>query len=238
MKSGTGDPGERRWLRWLGVIAALVLVLFLVASLGTSRWLGKEVVGFVTRAAEQGWYGQAIFVGVLVIICLTGIIPASMMAMAAGTIYGFETGTLLSSLGLTLGALIGFFAARSLFREAAARWVAHRVSFRKIDADIGGRGWRVVALLRLSPVAPFGITSYALGLTRLSVGQYLLGTLGSLPAMMGYVYVGVLARTAMNASSGTLIPWIKLAVTGLGVIATVAAAMHIVRILRAEHAEQ
>lgn len=237
MKSGAPETTGRARARWFGVTAAIVLVLFLVLSLSTSRRVSQEVMSLVTGLAGAGWYGEAVFLGVLVIVCLTGIVPASMMAMAAGTIYGFGKGAVLSSLGLSFGALVGFLASRTLFRDAAERWVSGRLSLRRIDADIAQHGWKVVALLRLSPVAPFGITSYALGLTRLRLVDYLLGTMGSLPAMLAYVYIGVLARTAVSASSGTLIPWLKLAVTGLGVLATVAAAVHIVRILKPKHAE-
>jgi uncharacterized membrane protein YdjX (TVP38/TMEM64 family) len=236
MKSDAAEAPTRRRTRWFG-IAAVVLLLALVAGLVSSKWVSQDVMRFVTHVAHEGWYGEIVFVSVLVIICLTGVVPASMMAMAAGTIYGFEKGALLSSLGLSVGAVVGFLAARSLFRAAAERWVGGRLSLRKIDADIARHGWKVVALLRLSPVAPFGITSYGLGLTRLTLANYLLGTMGSLPAMLAYVYIGVLARTAVSASSGTMIPWIRLGVTGLGVIATVATAVHIIRVLKPEHAE-
>jgi uncharacterized membrane protein YdjX (TVP38/TMEM64 family) len=76
-----------------------------------------------------------------------------------------------------------------------------------------------------------------LGLTRLRLVEYLLGTIGSLPAVMAYVYIGVLARTAVYGSSGTRIPWVRLAVMGLGVVATVALAVHTFRILKPERAE-
>lgn len=223
--------------RWFRAIAALILVLLLIVYFSTSKRVSHEAMSLVTRVASEGWYGEAVFLSVLVIVCLTGMVPASMLAMAAGTIYGFKKGAVLSSLGLSFGGTIGFLAARLLFRDAAERWVSGRLPLRRIDADIAENGWRVVALLRLSPVAPFGITSYALGLTRLRVADYLLGTTGSLPAMMAYVYIGVLARTAVDSSSGTLIPWLKLAVTGLGVVATLAAAVHFFRILNAGQTE-
>jgi uncharacterized membrane protein YdjX (TVP38/TMEM64 family) len=192
----------------------------------------------MTWIAGEGWYGQVVFLSVLVIVCLTGIIPASMLAMAAGTLYGFGKGAVLSAVGLSIGGMAGFFAARSLFRDVAERWVSSRGSLRRIDADIARQGWKVVALLRLSPVAPFGITSYALGLTRLRSMDYLIGTIGSLPAMMAYVYMGVLARAAVFASSGTLIPWLRLGLTGVGVVATVAAAVHFYRVLKGVGANQ
>jgi uncharacterized membrane protein YdjX (TVP38/TMEM64 family) len=224
--------------RWFGAIAASALLVLLIVSASSSRWISQEVTGLVTWIAGEGWYGQVAFLSVLVIVCLTGIIPASMLAMAAGTLYGFGKGAVLSSIGLSIGGMVGFLAARSLFRDVAERWVSSRGSLRRIDADIARQGWKVVALLRLSPVAPFGITSYALGLTRLRSMEYLIGTIGALPAMMAYVYMGVLARAAVFASSGTLIPWVRLGLTGVGVVATVAAAVHFYRVLKGVGANQ
>lgn len=221
----------RKLKRWLAVVAAGVIVLSLLISIGTSHWLVREITGLVDRVANQGWYGQVAFLILLTIVCLTGIVPASMLAIAAGTIYGFEQGTLLSALGLSIGGVAGFLAARFLFRDVAKPWISRRISLQKIDTDIARQGWKVVVLLRLSPVAPFGITSYALGLTRLQFMDYLVGTVGSLPAMMAYVYMGDLTRTALFVSSTTVIPWLKLGVMGLGVAATMVASVHFYRLL-------
>jgi uncharacterized membrane protein YdjX (TVP38/TMEM64 family) len=217
--------------RWFAIVAAGVIVLSLLVSIGTSHWIAGEITDLVNRVANEGWYGQVTFLILLTIVCLTGIFPASMLAIAAGTIYGFDQGTLLSGLGLSIGGIVGFLAARFLFRDMAKPWISRRSAFQKIDEDIAQQGWRVVVLLRLSPVAPFGITSYALGLTRLRFVDYLVGTVGSLPAMMAYVYMGYLTRQALYVSSGTVIPWLKLGVMGLGVAATIVAAVHFYRIL-------
>jgi uncharacterized membrane protein YdjX (TVP38/TMEM64 family) len=217
--------------RWLAAATTGVLGMLFLLSIVASSWTGQLVVKLVDWVANQGWYGQGVFLCVLIAVCLTGIIPASVLAMAAGTVYGFGKGALLSALGLSVGGVVGFLAARHLFRDLARPWVSGRVSLRKIDADIARQGWKIVALLRLSPVAPFGITSYALGLTRLRFREYLLGSIGSLPAMMAYVYMGVLARAALHASARTKISWVRLAVMGLGVIATIIAAAHFHRVL-------
>jgi uncharacterized membrane protein YdjX (TVP38/TMEM64 family) len=217
--------------RWFAIVSAGVIVLTLLVSIGTSHWIVREITNLVNQVANEGWYGQVTFMILLIIVCLTGIVPASMLAIAAGTIYGFDQGTLLCGLGLSIGGIAGFLAARFLFRDIAKPWISGRISLSKIDADIAQQGWRVVVLLRLSPVAPFGITSYALGLTRLRFADYLVGTIGSLPAMMAYVYMGCLTREALYASSGAKIPWLKLGVMGLGVAATIVAAVHFYRIL-------
>lgn len=217
--------------RSFALIVAVILVVLFLASIAMSGWIGREAASVVNRVANEGWYGQVVFVSLFTIVCLTGVVPASVLVIAAGTIYGFNKGALLSAVGLSIGGIAGFAGARFLFREIARPWVSSRIALRKIDADIALQGWKVVALLRLSPIAPFGLTSYALGLTRLRFADYLIGSFGSMPAMAAYAYMGALAHEALYVSSGAVIPMVRLGVTGLGVAATFAASIHFYRLL-------
>lgn len=72
--------------------------------------------------------------------------------------------------------------------------------------------------MRASPVAPFVATSYLLGLSRVPFRDYLLGTLASLPALLGYVMVGALA--ARGVISTVAQNWMGSASLIIGVVAT------------------
>lgn len=215
----------------LALFCVGAVILILLALLATSNWIGRQTTTLIGYIASAGWQGQIAFLAALTVVCLTGIVPASILAIAAGTIYGFNIGVTLSAVGLLVGGVAGFAGARYLFREIASPWVNSRIALRKIDADIARQGWRVVALLRLSPIAPFGLTSYALGLTRLRFRDYLIGSVGSMPAMAAFVYGGALAHEALYSSSRNAIPLVKLGITGLGVAATFAASIHFYRVL-------
>ena len=95
-----------------------------------------------------------------------------------------------------LGGWLAFRLARSLLRPFVERLLARRAGGRldRLSAEVERDGWRFVCLLRISPVMPFALTSYALGLSPISGRDYLLGTLASLPSLAGYVAVGALAR--------------------------------------------
>ncbi|HVB38853.1 MAG TPA: VTT domain-containing protein, partial [Vicinamibacterales bacterium] len=61
---------------------------------------------------------------------------------------------------------------------------------------------KLVLLLRLSPIVPFNLLNYALSLSGISPGRYVVASfLGMLPGTLLYVYLGSLATTA--ASLGT-----------------------------------
>jgi uncharacterized membrane protein YdjX (TVP38/TMEM64 family) len=225
-------PAPSRGRLIAGVIAAAILGALFLISLGAADSIGARVTHLTDALAAQGSIGQLLFVFVLALVCVIGIVPASTLAVAAGGVYGLTTGILLSAIGISAGGIVGFLLARHLFQDLARPWVERHVSLRAIEADIATEGWKLVVLLRLSPIAPFGITSYALGLTGLAMKDYVIGTLGSIPAMIAYVYVGALARRAFHASDAATISWIKLGLLGIGVGATLLAGMHIYRVLR------
>jgi uncharacterized membrane protein YdjX (TVP38/TMEM64 family) len=75
--------------------------------------------------------------------------------------------------------------------------------FAAIDAAIEHQGLKVVLLLRLSPVFPFSVLNYALGLTGVRLRDYVLGSfLGMLPGTILYVYLGSLVTTAAALGGG------------------------------------
>lgn len=139
-------------------------------------------------------------------IAMVGVVPASLLGIAAGGIYGIVFGFLLAAAGTMIGGWLAFVLARSLLRPWVERTLARRGPGRlaRLDEAVTRDGWRFVCLLRISPVMPFALTSYALGLTEISGRDYLLGTLASLPALAGYVSVGALAHYGMQTASGTV----------------------------------
>ena len=146
--------------------------------------------------------------------------------MAAGALFGVGGGFALSTAGLLLGALAAFGLSRSTFRACIERAMSGRSQWRNLDAALGRDGWRLVCLLRASPLTPFVATSYLLGLSAVSLRDYMLGTLAALPALLGYVSLGAFARAGLSASTGAALPfqWVLLAT---GFAATALAVAHV-----------
>jgi uncharacterized membrane protein YdjX (TVP38/TMEM64 family) len=183
----------------------------------------------IATARGLGGVGLVAFALLQAFIALSGILPASLLGIAAGTLYGVTAGFLLATAGTMAGAVLAFLLSRSAFRPAVERLCARRPRLGNLDALVGRDGWKLVCLLRLSPVMPFAPTSYLLGLSSIGLTDYLIGTLASLPALLGYVFLGTLADAGLSVAKRGAGPWAWLAI-GLGAAATLALTVHLGRI--------
>jgi uncharacterized membrane protein YdjX (TVP38/TMEM64 family) len=216
----------------LGAVAAIGLVL-----------LGRQLGGFVPQFAAWvdglGFWGPVVFILGYAAATLA-FVPGSILTMAAGAIFGLAKGTGLVFLGATVGSTFSFLVARYLARGAIERRLADRPRFRAIDRAVARQGLKIVFLVRLSPVFPYNLLNYGLGLTRVKLLDYVLACFGMLPGTFLYVYYGK-ALGSLAAVAGGVAPergpgdWALLAV---GLVATVAVTAFVTRIARRALAEE
>lgn len=207
--------------RRLVLVAAGFAVLgaaFLVSMTGTAdlTQAAMHTIDTMRRFGPVGWIGFVLFQA---LVAMVGFLPASLLGLAAGAVYGVTLGFGLAAVGVLLGAIGTFGLARSMLRGAIVRLVAGRAGFRRIDAALAADGFRLVLLMRISPIMPFSLTSFALGLSGVGRRAYLLGTLASLPALLLYVVLGSFgARSLVAVHLGS--HDLTLALLGLGILAT------------------
>lgn len=216
----------------LGSIAALTAVV--LVCVGQHVWPQAlvEISGSIAdgprSSSRFGWGG---FLLIQVVVAISGFLPASLVGVSAGAAYGVTFGFATASISTLTGALVAFLVSRSLLRPVIEQKLRNRPHLASLDGDIGNRGWRVVCLLRLSPVMPFAATSYMLGLSSIALGDYMIGTLASLPALLAYVLVGALVKTGLSAwSDGQNL--IRLASLGIGMLSMVILLIGANRMLR------
>jgi uncharacterized membrane protein YdjX (TVP38/TMEM64 family) len=129
---------------------------------------------------------------------------------------------------------LGFLVSRYVARGLVETRLAGDPRLALIDRAIGAEGRKIVLLLRLSPVFPFSLLNYALGLTRVRFADYLLASIGMLPGTLLYVYSGKLAGDVATLAGGA--PVAKgagyYALWGVGLLATLAVTVYVTRIAR------
>lgn len=196
---------------------ALVLGLVIAGIAAAWRWRGA--IDPLDLAAIMRSYPAAplVFLALHLVASLT-FVPRSLLGFTAGIVFGVWWGLLWAALGSVIGAVTGFLLARyvhaGLFERA--RWA--RLT-RLVEWTERG-GWRAVTLIRLVPVIPHSLSNYALGLTRLRLGDYALGSLlGQLPLTVAAVELGAAGERAMRGAADWILPTaIGLAALGLTVI--------------------
>lgn len=166
---------------------------------------------------------------IMYIIITVSFLPASVVTLGAGAVFGIIKGTVLVFVGAMLGATAAFLIGRYLARD----WVSNKVSgnriFKAIYDAIEKEGRKIIFLVRLSPAFPFNLLNYALGLTNVSLTDYVLGTIGILPGTILYVYLGGVVGSAAAGQQRTPAEWAFLIV---GLVATFAVVFIVTKVAR------
>lgn len=183
------------WLR-LTIVLTAVAVLFLVG-----REAGAYVPRFAEWVASLGALGPVVFI-IGYIIAAIAFVPGSLLTLAAGAIFGISRGVAYVFVGATVGATLAFLLSRYVARSTVEQRLEGNQRFAAIDRAVAGEGLKIVMLLRLSPVFPFNLLNYALGLTQVRLRDYVVACVGMLPGTLLYVYYGKLAGDVAALASG------------------------------------
>ena len=185
------------------------------------------------RIRNLGPPGMILFT-LLYVACALTLAPSFLLTVAAGAIYGVWRGSALVFLAATLGACVVYAVA---YRLAGTRLLTPLMKNRRVQIVRGamsGGDARVQFLLRLSPIVPYVLLNYALGLSRVSFRDFFVACLGMIPAIVMYAYYGKVVGDVAKLAAGVAPPhgpeyYVMLAV---GVGATIIASMMITRAAR------
>ena len=197
------------------------------------RSLAPRLLGIVSHIQGLGPAAPVAFI-LIYAFAVVALIPASLLTVAGGAVFGLIRGVIFSLVGATLGSTCGFLLGRYVARRLVARRLSAMPRFVAIEKAVSARGRRIVFLLRLSPVVPFNFLNYALGLTTISVGDFVLASLGTIPGAFVYTYAGMVTGEALALAGKAEVPknasYYAFLVAGL--IATVAVTTVVTRTAR------
>jgi uncharacterized membrane protein YdjX (TVP38/TMEM64 family) len=180
------------------LVALLIIAAIIIAYrfLPVSEWLRA----FQTYVRGLGALGYVVYV-VVYAICVVAFVPASILTLGAGAIFGFVGGTSVVIIGATIGATLAFLLARTVLRKRIEKMTESNKKFRALDRAIANEGMKIVFLVRLAVVFPFTYINYAFGLTAIPLWRYVLATfLGIIPATAAFVFASSAATRAATTS--------------------------------------
>lgn len=179
----------------------LLIALGVVALAVLGRQAGRYIPQFAEWVNGLGVWGPVVFI-IGYAVAAVAFVPASLLTLAAGAIFGVARGVVYVFIAAVLGSSAGFLISRYLARRAIERRFASNPRFAAIDRAIGTQGRKIAFLLRLSPVFPFNLLNYGLGLTQISFTDYVIASIGMLPGTLLYVYYGKLAGDVAALAGG------------------------------------
>lgn len=230
------SPHSKRQPRSLlkfGLIAVVIAALIVLAH---QLNLQDALQAALIWTRDLGPWGAVAFIGIYIMATVL-FVPGSLLTLGAGVIYGVAKGSLFVFLGASLGATIAFLIGRYLARNWVSKQIQSNTKFQAIDQAIAQEGAKIVLLTRLSPFFPFNLLNYGLGVTQVSLKDYVIGFLGMIPGTVMYVYIGSLAGslTMIGAETQTTSPeaqTVQWVIRIVGLLATIAVTLYVTRLAR------
>lgn len=218
MRATDSLRGQRVLIQHLWKALAVIAV---IGGLVAAWWLlplASWIETFRVWVAQQGVWGHVIF-AVVYAIATVALAPGALLTLAAGVAFGLQ-GFPTVVVGATLGAGLAFLVGRYFARAWVERQIEKSRIFLAIDKAIEADGWKIVGLMRLSPLVPFNLQNYFFGVTKVGFWPYLVTTFfGIMPGALLYVWIGSLGAAA-GTSSGEETSLFKNVAYGVGLAAT------------------
>lgn len=184
------------------IISVIVLAALMVASyvFPVKEWW----IFFIEWIQANPEIASVAYV-VAYILATVLMIPGSIITLAGGYVFGVIYGSVLVSIASCTGALIAFLLGRTVLRSWVETQADKMPRFKAFDKALERKGFFLVLLVRLSPIFPFNLLNYMLGLSGVSVKNFLIASwLGMLPGTVAYVYLGSVSRDLAAIFSGDL----------------------------------
>lgn len=213
---------KQRWKTLAGVVVLIAVVGGLLAAAPAFRQTFVNYADSAEAAVKGLGIWGPVIVAAAYIPASVLLLPGSPLSLFAGFAFGWTVGVITVSAGSTAGATCAFLVARTFGRERMRARFGNNPTFDALDAAVKQSAWKVVFLTRLSPVFPFNVLNFLLGLTPVTLPQFVIGSwLGMLPGTIAYVGVGAAAGDLKAVLRGEVpaSPW-QTPLLIVGVIAT------------------
>lgn len=224
---------------WLKVIFLLASVLILIAvfqKLSINISFSNLLQSTLLWIKMLGVIGAIAFIAIYNLATVL-FVPASLLTLGGGAIYGVVWGSIYVFVAATLGAIFAFLIGRYFARGWVNEKIRNNMTFQAIDAAVESDGFKIVLLTRLSPIFPFNMLNYVFGVTRVSLKDYILGSIGMIPATIMYVYLGSLigdvaqlGTQLTNIISSPHTQTAQLTIKIVGLVATLAVTIQVSRL--------
>jgi uncharacterized membrane protein YdjX (TVP38/TMEM64 family) len=186
------------YFRLGGLAVAIGLLLLL------SRFFPiVDLVAAVQQRVMNWGAWSAIVYPLLFAFCNVLLLPGGILCVGAGFFFGLWWGLVIVFMGNAIGAAISFALSRWLAGDWFRRKLSRNPTLRALGPAVEREGWKIILLSQLHPLFPTSLLNYLYGLTRIPFRTYMLWvSIGRLPGLFLYVYLGTLGQFGLNLVRG------------------------------------
>ena len=164
------------------------------------------IVDFVEVLQQRvmGWGAWgAVCYPLLFAVCNILLLPGGVLAVGGGFFFGLWWGFLIVFVGNGVATAISFALSRRVAAQPLRRKLSHNPTLRALEPAIERESWKIILLSQLHPLFPTSLLNYLYGLTRIRFGSYMLwSSIGRIPGLFLYVYVGTLGQLGLRLMRG------------------------------------
>lgn len=196
----------KRYGRLIAGVVILAALIIAARALGLQELLRPENLGLLREyVSGLGALGPVVFI-LAYAAGTVAFLPGTPFTLLAGLAFGPVLGAVYALIEASAGAILSFLVARYVARDTVSTWVVRNERLKKLDAEVGRQGWRILVITRLVPVFPFNLQNYAYGLTRIRFAVYApLTTLLITPGVVVYAFAGGSLTTAAEDFTRTFV---------------------------------
>ncbi|CAA2938074.1 uncharacterized protein LOC111382143 [Olea europaea var. sylvestris] len=184
----------------------ITLLLLLIAGIATAcltlpvEKMLKDFLAWIEH--DLGPWGPLVLAVAYIPLTVLAV-PASILTLGGGYLFGLPVGFFADSIGAVIGAGAAFLLGRTIGRSFVISKLRDYPQFRAVAVAIQRSGFKIVLLLRLVPLLPFNMLNYLLSVTPVPIGQYMLASwLGMMPITLALVYVGTTLKDLSDITHG------------------------------------
>jgi uncharacterized membrane protein YdjX (TVP38/TMEM64 family) len=184
-----------------------LIIAFRVFHLGeylTLAYVKESQKHFTMLYEENRALVISVYIAIYLFVTSLSLPGAVVLGLAAGSLFGLLTGTIVVSFASTIGATLACAVSRFILRD----WVQKKFGDRlkTVNEGIEKEGAFYLFTLRLIPVFPFWLINMIMGLTKMPLKTfYWVSQIGMLPGTIIFVNAGK-ELSRIDSQSGILSP--------------------------------
>lgn len=194
------------------IVSLVSLCVFVLLSLVLFATVGRQLVRFASDSEgfrawidSHGFWGKMAYIGIVMLQIVVAIIPGEPIELVAGYAFGAWQGLLLAEIGVIIGSAAIFMAVKKWGMRAVEAFVPRE----KIESfgflQDSTRRNAIVFLIFFIPGTPKDVLTYLVGLTPMTLAEWLLITgVARIPSVLSSTLTGAAVGESKYLAAGVI----------------------------------